>query len=143
MTTFNFPEYHTVQYSMNPETGYYQKEPQKITFNKLPFELRIEPTQEEKIRSQGANEIIHGRIKNGKYQFFTGLIPVEVAGCYMGNDYEFSHGNKINSLVLFDFSSDNSRLSVYYFTRFYKYDRTQRINFSIQFLNSIKSKENC
>ena len=138
-TPFNFPVYKEVTYRMNPATGYYEKQPQKIAFNKIPFELKVEPTQEEKIRHQGANEIIHGRIKNGKYQFFTGLIAVHSPGCYFGNDYEFIHGQKKNSLVVFHFSEDNSRLTVFYFNRFYKESRTERIKFVNDFLNQILS----
>ncbi len=140
-TQFNFPDYKEVVYLMNPETGYYQKQPQKISFNKLPFELKVENTIEEKIRQQGAKEIIHGRIKNGKYQFFTGLIPTSVRGFYEGNDYEFRNKVKKLSLIVFYFSEDNSKLSVYYFNHFYKVSSIDRQRFVFQFIKFIQKEK--
>ena len=139
-TPFNFPEYKEEQYGMNSATGYYEKQPKRITFNKLPYELKVEETQEAKIRSQGANEIIHGRIKNGKYQFFTGLISAGVKDWYFGNHYEFINGGKKLSLVIFQFAEDNSCLTVYFFNWYYKENRNERINFVSLFINK-KTKE--
>ncbi len=140
-TTFNFPEFKEVRYAMNPATGYYEKPPQKITFNKLPFELKVEETHEEKIRSQGAGEIIHGRIKNGKYQFFTGLIPATVPDWYFGNDYEFIKGEKKLSLLIFHFAEEGALLTVYYFNWFYKYSRDERNKFVSHFIYQTQSQE--
>lgn len=132
---FNFPNYTEAKYKMNAATGYYEKQPEKIAFNKLPYELKVEVTMEEKIRSQGAKEIIHGRIKNNKYQFFTGLIPVGKPDCYVGNDYEFVNKVKKLSLVIFRFTEANSLLTLYYFNRYYKENREQRERFVLYFLN--------
>lgn len=132
---FNFPEYKEAKYKMNAATGYFEKQPEKIAFNKLPYELKVEVTMEEKIRSQGAKEIIHGRIKGGKYLFFTGLIPVGINDCYVGNDFEFVKGEKKLSLVIFRFTEANSMLTIYYFNRYYKESREQRERFVLYFLN--------
>ena len=48
---------------------------------------------------------------------------------FAGNDYEFSRGQKILSLCLFHFSMDNSRLTVFYFGRFYIDRREARERF--------------
>lgn len=132
---FNFPNYTEAKYKMNAETGYYEKQPEKIAFNKLPFELKVEVTMEEKIRSQGAKEIIHGRKKDNKYLFFTGLIPTGLNDCYVGNDYEYVKGEKKLSLVIFRFTEANSMLTLYYFNRYYKESREQRERFVLYFLN--------
>lgn len=129
--------YKEVNYQLNSETGYYQKEPQRIAFNKMPFELKVEPTQEEKIKLQGATEIIHGRKVKNKYLFFTGLISINSDGWFFGNDYEFITGQKKTSLVIFHFSEDNARLTVYYFNWYYIDNRTARIKFVSQFINSL------
>lgn len=137
---FNYPDYKEVHYLLNSGTGYYQKQPERITFNKLPFELKVESTQEEKIKLQGATEIIHGRQVNNKYLFFTGLISINSNEWFFGNDYEFVKGQKKMSLVIFHFSEDNARLTVYYFNWYYIDNRTARINFVSQFANQLNQK---
>lgn len=140
---FKFPECKTVCYLLSPQTGRYEKQPMRIPFNKLPHELKIEPTQKDFLKQQGANEIITGRIKNGKREFFTGLVPIFNSTIwYYGNDFEFVKGQKKLSLIVFEFSIDNSRLTVYYFNHFYKDSREQRIEFVNAFANHIKHKEN-
>ncbi len=135
MSTYSFiPKNTCLEYVLNIETGYYQKQPSKLPFLKLPFELRVEPTQELKIKAQGAQNIIRGRIKNGKYQFFTGLVPI-CAFHFQGDYVEFIKGAKIKSLILFRFSEDYSKLTVFCFSRFYKENPIERNNFLKQFIN--------
>jgi hypothetical protein len=135
MAAFNFPEYKTVLYNLNPETGKYEKQPERVPFNKLPFELKVETTWDERIRSNGATEIITGRIKGGKRLFFTGLLPVYNSKVnFYGNDYENTPQGKRNSLVIFRFSQDNTRLSIYYFNHYYKHSPNERINFVSEFI---------
>lgn len=133
---FNFPQFKEAKYKMNPATGYFEKQPEKIMFNKLPYELKVEPTMEEKIRSQGAKEIIRGRVKNGKYQFFTGLIPVNGNESFEGNHYEFINGKKILSLAVFKFTNDSTELTVYFFNHWYKQNREERVRFVQNFLTN-------
>jgi hypothetical protein len=135
--SFNLPKYKICRYFSNPQTGYYQKLPELISFQKLPFELKIEESQKKWLKSQGANQIIRGRIKNGKPTFFTGLVEFPRIGWFYGNDFEFVKEKKINSLVLFKFSGCWSELTVYYFNHFYKYDQQLREKFIHQFINRI------
>ncbi len=138
MVDFKFPECKTVFYTLNPETGKYQKEPERIPFNKLPYELKIEPTQDPKIKANGANEIITGRIRNGKREFFTGMVPLfNSTQNYLGNDYQLTAKGKKNSLVVFQFSTDNTRLKIYYFNHYYIHNRNERLKFVSTFLNNI------
>jgi len=134
---FNFPKYHTIEYKNNPLTGRFEKQPNIIAFNKLPFDLKVEPTQEAKIIQQGANTIITGRINKGQREFFTGLIPLN-SYSYFGNHCEFIKGVKKLSLLIFVFSSDSSKLTIYYFNQFYKDNRAERINFCQTFLATKK-----
>ena len=115
------PDYKTIHYSLNIETGYYEKQPERIPFNKLPFELKVELTQDQRIKRNGAKEVIRGRTKNKKYLFFTGLIPTKYKNLYRGDHYEFIKGQKKNSLVLFHFSTDNRQLTVYFFNHYTVY----------------------
>lgn len=125
---FNSTVYKEVKYKLNPE-GYYQKEPEKIPFLKLPFELKVEPSQKEFLKQQGADQIITGRFKDKKREFFTGLIPIVESQVFMGNDYENIKGVKKYSLIIFKFSPCNGYLTAYYFNRFYLDKREIRIQF--------------
>lgn len=135
---FKYPDCKVIVYRNNPESGRFEKQPSKIAFNKMPFELKVEKTQELKIISQGAKEIITGRIKDGKRTFFSGLIPIAPLW-FMGNDYEFVRGVKKLSLVLFKFSEDNSTLVAYYFNHFYKENRDERLKLCLQYIQSLNA----
>lgn len=129
-TIQNLPQYKTVFYMNNPQTGYYTKTPQqpeKMPVMRLPYELKVEPTQLHQIKCN-ALQIIRGREKyrNGNFKFFTGLRDTDFNQWFAGNDYERLKGEKILSLCLFHFSDDNSRLTVFYFGRFYIDNREAR-----------------
>jgi hypothetical protein len=135
---FKFPENYTIEYRLNTISGRYEKQPMRIEFNKLPNELKVELTQDKRIIANGANEIITGRIKGGKREFFTGLISITgFKNFYYGNDYTFNNGTKKNSLVIFKFSEDNRQLIVYYFNSFYKDSRQEREKFVQLFINRL------
>jgi hypothetical protein len=135
MDMFKFPECKTVVYVLNPETGKYEKEPERVPFNKMPPVLKVETTQDERIKANGANEIITGKIQNGKRTFFTGMVPVFNSSLwYYGNDYQITPQGKKNSLVIFQFSKDNRQINVYYFNAFYKHNRTERLDFVSKFI---------
>lgn len=106
-------------YFLNDETRYYERATAPPDFNKIPAELKVEKTQrQEQIKSEF---ICRGRIVNGKYKFFTGLLPTDytaTAQLYFGDHYEFRNGQKINSFILFQFKEGNSKLIVYYFNHF-------------------------
>ncbi len=130
---FKSIHYKIVQYKLNRESGRFEKQPEKISFLKLPFDLKVENSQKEFLIQQGANTLITGRFKNKKREFFTGLIPVNT-GFYFGNDVEFVLGKKKNSLIVFQFSNNAQDLTVYYFNRFYIDNREARIKFVTDFI---------
>ncbi len=128
------PTYKAVIYRNNPETGYYTKtirQPEITPVMRLPYELKIEPTQLHQIKCN-AKRIIRGKEKfKGKdsYKFFTGLQDTDFLQWYSGNDYENLKGIKVLSLCLFNLSQDNDQLTVYYFGRFYKENPNDRERF--------------
>ena len=130
---FNFVHYKITNYRLNRESRRYEKQPEIISFLKLPFELKVENSQKEFLIQQGANTIITGRFKNKKREFFTGLIPIS-PGFYLGNDWEFIQGKKKNSLIVFQFSNNSQDLTAYYFNRFYLDNREARIKFVKDFI---------
>lgn len=119
----NLPQHKIVFYANDAQTGYYTKTPQqpdKTPVMRLPYQLKVEPTQLHQIKCN-ATQIIRGKetFKSGAFKFFTGLQPTNYKEWFAGNDYENLKGQKQLSLCLFNFSTDNSRLTVVYFGRFY------------------------
>lgn len=135
-SVFNFVHYKVVNYQLNRESGYFEKEPSKINFSRLPFDLKIEETREQRFVQQGANEVIIGRIKNGQRQFFTGLIPM-AESFYYGDDYKRSKGEMKKSLCVFQLSTDYKTLVVYYFNNYYIQNREARVIFILSFIQSL------
>lgn len=118
------PVYKVVNYVNDPQTGYYTKtaeQPEKTPVMRLPYQLKVEPTILHQIKCN-ALQIIRGKEtfkNNGAFKFFTGLQDANLFQWFAGNDYEKLKGQKKLSLCLFKFSVDNSRLTVFYFGRFY------------------------
>jgi hypothetical protein len=107
----------------------------------MPFELKVEKTHDARIKENGADEIITGRIQKGKRVFFSGLVPILNSSVWFyGNDYQLTPQGKKNSLVVFVFSIDNTRLSCYYFNHYYIHNRLERINFINSFIKHKGSK---
>jgi len=120
----HLPAYKAAFYANDPQTGYYTKteqQPEKTPVMRLPYQLKVEPTILHQIKCN-ALQIIRGKEtfkKSGGFKFFTGLQDAKYFQWFTGNDYEKLKGEKILSLCLFNFSVDNSRLTVFYFGRFY------------------------
>lgn len=129
----NMPAYKIVFYGNDPQTGYYTKlaeQPSKTPVMRLPYQLKVEPTQLHEIKCN-ATLIIRGKetFKNGSFKFFTGLQLTSFTQWFAGNDYEHVQGDKILSICIFCFSANNSRLNVFYFSRFYIDNREAREKF--------------
>ena len=128
------PTYKVVLYRNNQQTGYYTKtvkQPEITPVMRLPYELKIEPTQLHQIKCN-AKRVIRGKEKfKGKdsYKFFTGLQETDFLQWYSGNYYEYINGQKVQSLCLFLTTMDNDLLTVFYFGRFYKENPTERERF--------------
>jgi len=117
-------KYRRVLYSLN-DSGQYLKEPDRLSFAKLPPYLKVEKTQTDAPKTNGAKTIIHGPQKMGKYIFYTGLRETGLLNWQYGNDFEFRKGIKSNSLVLFNWTDNDRVLKVYYYTGWYHHDRTR------------------
>lgn len=127
------PECKTHVYELNDVTGYYEKKIARPGFEKLPYELKVEDTRKrQQIR---ADLICRGKIKNGKYLFFTGLLPVGNGTLFFGDNYEIINGYKKNSFILFLFSNGNRTLKIFYFNHFKVYPG-QRAKFISDFFRN-------
>lgn len=126
------PESKNHVYQLNNETGYYEKKTSPLGFEKLPLELKVEETRKpDQIHSK---LICRGRIKNGKYLFFTGLLPVGGA-VYFGDHYHPTEKQK-NSFIIFRFSNNNQVLTIHYFNHFKVYPN-KRAKFISEFLKRL------
>lgn len=126
------PEVKVFTYRLNPETGYYEQLTGELGFFKLPFDLKVEQTRKpDQINSK---LICRGRVKAGKYLFFTGLIPIYKDGVFFGDHYEFVKGEKKNSFVLFEFSEGNNVMTVHFFNHFKVYPK-RRLKFVSDYFN--------
>lgn len=106
------------------ENGYYQLVECPIGFNKLPKELKIEPTQRPDLIANGANNILRGRIKGGNYTFFTGLRHLHDRTFY-GNKEVSIKSKKWRMLIVAKVSSDNQTLTLIWTNK--AYQRTSQI----------------
>ncbi len=131
------PEHKELKYKFNSETRYYEQTNAPLSFNKMPFELKVEETQRKDIIK--SKYVIHGRIKNGKYKFFTGLIPTGYKTQYYGDHYEFIKGIKKNSFIIFQFSENKRELTIYFFNHIFIYPK-QRLKFITDFMISLNKK---
>ncbi len=112
---FKTPVSKIVIYHLNKDSNYYELHTQPPGFNRLPNELKVEDTQEPRIRKV-ANQIIQGRQHNGTRTFFTGMRETPVKQTFFGDD-GYTRPNK-KSFVLFQFNNDCTRLKVHYFPGF-------------------------
>jgi len=125
---------------------YYTKipeQPSKTAVMRLPYQLKVEYTQQQEIKCN-AQQLIRGKetFKNGSFKFFTGLQLTNFKQWFAGNDYEKLLNEKVLSLCLFHFSADNSRLTVYYFGRFYIDKREARERFILDIIPALQTKIN-
>lgn len=130
-------DFKIVRFTRNVDTNYYEKQPDLVPFTKIPNELKVEDTQDPIIKKNGAGQVIHGRIKNGKYLFFTGLIPSSIhERWFFGNHCSYTKGNKKISLILFFFSPDYREMTLYFFNGYsiYPAERERYLN---QFIHQV------
>jgi hypothetical protein len=123
------PNHTEVEFHLDIKTGWYLKQPSKLPFLKLPERLKVEKTQTETPKKNGAQIIIHGGKIKGKYKFYTGLRTTEIRNSFYGNDYEIRNGRKVNSLCIFDFNDSDTIVKVYYFNGYYIYNLEQLEHF--------------
>ena len=99
--------------------GYYQLVECPIGFNKLPKELKIEPTQRADLIANGAKEVLRGRIKGGNYTFFTGLRHLHDRTFYGNKDVHIK-GKKWRMLIVAEVSGDNQFLTLKWTNKVYQ-----------------------
>ncbi len=138
----HLPQYKRVFYHYDPQTGEYIKtleNAQETPVMRLPYQLKTEPAILHQIKCN-ATVIIRGKekFKSGSFKFFTGMQETDFKEWFAGNDYEILKTGKVLSLCLFHFNNDKTRLTVYYFGRFYKENRAERERFIIGIIPTLQ-----
>jgi hypothetical protein len=134
-STGKTPDYKRLVFTFNPETRYFQMTTGELGFSKVPNELKLEETQKKSIIH--SDYLIRGRIINGKYSFFTGLLKTNFEHWYFGDFFEIRNGIKKNSFILFHFSKDQTRFVMFFFNHFKLYP-DRRGHFIRDFINGFK-----
>lgn len=104
-------------------------------FQKVPDELKLETTQKKSIIH--SDFLIRGRIRNGKYLFFTGLLKTNYDQWYFGDYFEIRNGIKKNSFILFHFTPDQTAFEMFFFNHFKLYP-DRRGHFIRDFIGGVK-----
>ena len=127
-------KFHRIAFDLDRDAGWYIRRPELVPFAKVPEKLKVERTQEERFRNQGAQTTITGPMRAKRRTFFSGMRALPFEQWYIGNDYEQRGGKKVLSLVLFEFSKDFAELTLYYFNGFYRAAVEDRTRWAVAFI---------
>lgn len=117
--------FHHLKFRLNSNSGYFQHIQGDMSIG-IPDELRIETTQK---RTQiYSSKIIRGRLLNGRYLFFTGLLQTRFNGWYFGDHPAMENGKRISSFILFRFNNQETELDVFFYHK-QKVSKSNRQNF--------------
>lgn len=130
-----FAKFHRIAFDLDHDAGWYIRRPELVPFAKVPGKLKVEHTQVERFKDQGADVMVTGPMRAKQRTFLTGLRPLPVKGWYYGNERELVKGQKVLSLVLFKFSTDMDELTLFYFARYYRADRADRERYAVAFIH--------
>lgn len=131
-------KFHRITFDLDRDAGWYIRRPELVPFAKVPEKLKVERTQEERFRNQGAHTTITGPMRAKRRTFFSGMRALPVEQWYIGNDYEQRGGKKVLSLVLFHFSGDFAELNLYYFNGFYRAAVEDRTRWAVAFIRHME-----
>jgi hypothetical protein len=135
LTGSQVPDHKHLTFTLNAGTGYQEITKGEIGFQKVPNELKLVEIQQPNIVK--SDFIIRGRVKEGKYSFFTGLLKTNFQNWYFGDFYETRHGIKRNSFILFLISPDQFHLEIFFFNHFKLYPKN-RGHFVRNFIENLK-----
>ncbi|HMU13449.1 MAG TPA: hypothetical protein PKE53_05560 [Flavobacteriales bacterium] len=128
------PRHNVATYTNDVASGRFLKDPTIIPFTKLPEYLKVTETRDRDRQRVGAGMMIEGPIRNKVRTLHTGLIPTGVERWYVGDHPDVYNGRTCRNTVLFHFSTDNRRLTVFYFTGLEKYSIAERVKFARSFI---------
>jgi hypothetical protein len=119
------------------EDGWYHSIPFQSLSYRLPARLQMETARRSDYQSKGADTIIHGTMENGRWSFFTGLIPTCETGFTRGDHFHYSNGNRSKSLVIV-YQQDTEWLTLVYYPNFWIADETELVEFVCNEVDQIR-----
>lgn len=128
----NVPAHKVATYTNDVASGRFLKDATIIPFTKLPEYLKVTETRDRGRREVGAGMMIHGPMRNKVRTLHTGLIPTGIERWYVGDHPDVYAGRTCRNTVLFHFSADSRRLTVFYFTGLEKHSIPERVRFAQQ-----------
>lgn len=134
----NVPAHKVVTFTNDVASGRFLKDAAIIPFTKLPEYLKVSETRDRARRAVGAAMMIEGPIRNKVRTLHTGLIPTGIERWFVGDHADVYAGRKCRNTVLFNFSVDNRRLTVFYFTGLEKYGIAERVRFAQQVIPHLR-----
>lgn len=132
-------KYKEFTYKLNVSSGYFEKQPSQLTLQKLPFELKREPSQSGYLKNRGAKEILQSRQIKNRRPFHTGLLPTGINGVYQGDMMERVKGEIKKSLIIFEFV-DDATINVYFFNWLFLDKPDYRIEWCNQFIRNRRGR---
>ena len=140
---FNLPNYKHVVYAINMQTGYFTKtnqQPELTTVQIMPYELKREKTVKSTINAE-YSLFKHSYKENNSKEMFTGLQPCNLYNnWFLGNNYKFIKGEKVNEIILIFIAPKNDNLHLFYFADFYKCTDTLRQKFATEVVPILQTK---
>ena len=122
--------YYRIDFILSNESQRYGKQPMIRDFNKVPTDLKIEETQDPKIKLR-SEYLLRGRVVNGKCTFHLGLEKTEFPKMYRS-----ALDDKKKSEVHIMLSNDYKTMTIYVFNNL-RVQRPARPMFQIEFIEHL------
>lgn len=123
--------YYRIAFTLSNESQRYGKEPMIRDFKKVPTDLKIEETQDPKIKLR-SEYLLRGRVVNGKCTFHLGLEKTSFPPMFRS-----ALDDKKKSEVIIILSDDYKTMTMYVFNNF-RVERPNRPMFQREFIEHLK-----
>ena len=123
-------EYYRIAFTLSETSQRYGKEPMIRDFKKVPTDLKIEETQDPKIKIR-SEYLLRGRMVNGKCTFHLGLEKTMFPSLFRS-----ALDDKKKSEVIIILSDDYKTMTLYVFNNL-RVERPARPKFQVQFVEHL------
>ena len=121
-----------LRFEFDPVSGWYLRQHRRIKFPRIPAKLKVEPSGPD--RSGGPSAYVTGPHRAKGNVFYSDLRELPAEGWSIGKDSQHDGKRLVQSLVLFEFSSDRPELTVHYFKDFYLLNVEERTRHAVAFI---------
>jgi len=121
-----------LRFDNDPESGWFKRQLTRVKFARVPAKLKVELTRTD--RFGGPSSWVTGPLRAKGNVFHSDLKELPIDGWYIGKDSRYNDKQLVQSLVLFEFSSDRAILFVHYFKDFYLLNIEERTRYAVAFI---------